>query len=90
MAIDIYIQYQYIIRHQVVFSLNTNALHRSVVPWTWRVFVAPWADPDPGQSLRVSSSLFEAGEEPPEGFKFLEVFNKAIECHRVFLSSDFK
>ena len=28
---------------QAMFTLNTNGMHRTVMPWTWRVFVAPWA-----------------------------------------------
>jgi len=49
---------------QAMFTLNTNGMHRTVMPWTWRVFVAPWES--------------TTGEEtsPGEGPGFLDVFQK--------------
>eukprot|EP00913_Durusdinium_trenchii_P002384 g2201.t1 len=47
---------------QAVFSLNLNS-HRTVMPWSWKIYVAPWADAEPG-------------EEPADGFRFVDIFNK--------------
>eukprot|EP00435_Cladocopium_sp_Y103_P018562 s2266_g4.t1 len=45
---------------QAMFTLNTNGMHRTVMPWTWRVFVAPWA----------------GEEAPGEENGFVDIFNK--------------
>lgn len=49
---------------QAMFTLNTNGMHRTVMPWTWRVFVAPWA----GEEASEEASAEENG--------FVDIFNK--------------
>jgi len=47
---------------QASFALNLNPKNQRMLPWSWRVFMAPWAGKAPG--------------EPAESEEFVDIFKK--------------